>query len=64
MPSCEEISSDSQMEMTQVEAAQLAVEATTVAGDGSNAAVFSGSVVLTELFRQLLIIFGFWGRFF
>lgn len=41
-PSCEEISSDSQIGMMHVRAAQLAVSATKVADDGSNADVFFG----------------------
>lgn len=50
-PSCEEISSDSQMEMMQVEAAQLAVKATNVSDDGSNATVLSGWVEVSSAYR-------------
>lgn len=41
-PSCEEISSDCQIGMMQVKAAQLAVKAAKVADDGSNANVLFG----------------------
>lgn len=41
-PSREEISSDSQIEMMQVKAAQLAIKTTNVADDELNAPVFSG----------------------
>lgn len=60
-PSCEEISSDSQIGMMQVKAAQLAVKATKVTDDGSDAAVFFGgsrAVALTKLFGLLCVIFG------
>lgn len=42
--SSEEMSSESQIEMMQVEAAQLAIKATNVADDGSSGTVFSGWV--------------------
>lgn len=40
-PSCEEISSDSEMEMMQVEAVQLVIKSMNVTDDGSNTTVFS-----------------------
>ena len=40
-PSWEKISSDSQIEMKQTQAVQLAIKVTNVADDGSNAPVFS-----------------------